>query len=328
MARTPYIFPFQGLKIDNSIHFEGQIIHLSESGNSAKPEDSKWKNLRRTFQLYTPTRIKRKERTLLINIDSNSYTTPIDRFGYFHIVININEEILNKLHEVEFYLGKKQIFINKEVGNSSLLIDKNDFKIGVISDIDDTILVSHSNNNLKKTALVGFKNAFSRKIVEETQELYNFLDSKVCQFFYVSNSETNLYLLIKWVLKLNKLPDGPIYLKSIRNYRSLFKNKKKKKDFLEKQSHKIGRIEKLFTYFPFKKFILIGDSSQSDPEIYRYISTKHPERVKAIFIRDISDKSRKEKLEKITQELKQLNIPFYCYSDNETVKKAITKIEF
>ncbi|MCK5908123.1 MAG: DUF2183 domain-containing protein [Flavobacteriales bacterium] len=327
MARIPYIFPFQGLKIDDSIHFEGQIIHVSNSGNLVKPSDSLWKNLKRTFQLYTPTKIKKKERSLRINIDSRSLLTPIDKFGYFHVIIDVDDSILKRLHSVEFYLGDKQIFINKEIGTSSLIINKDDFNIGVISDIDDTIIVSHSTNNLKKSALVGLKNAFSRKVVNETKELYSFLDSKVCQFFYVSNSETNLYLLIKWILKLNELPDGPIYLKKIRSYRNIFKNKKHK-TFLEKHSHKIGRIETLFNYFPSKKFILIGDSSQNDPEIYKYISEKYPDKIKTIFIREISNSKRKKQLKLISTEIKELDIPVFCYSNSDEIKDAIKQIEF
>ena len=326
MARIPYIFPFQGLRIGDSIHFEGQIIHVSNSGNVAKPNDSLWKNLKRTFQLYTPTKIKKKERSLRINIDSRSLLTPIDKFGYFHIIIDVDDSILKRLHKVEFYLGDKQIFINKEIGTSSLIINKDDFNIGVISDIDDTIIVSHSTSNLKKTALVGLKNAFSRKVVSETKDLYSFLDSKVCQFFYVSNSETNLYLLIKWILKLNGLPDGPIYLKKIRSYRNIFKNKKKK-SFLEKHTHKIGRIETLFNYFPSNKFILIGDSSQSDPEIYKYISEKYPDRIKSIFIREISNSTRKKQLELISEEIKGLDIPVFIYSNSDEIKDAIKDIE-
>jgi len=327
MARTPYIFPFQGLRIGNSIHFEGQIIHVSNSGNVANPNDTLWRNLRRTYQLYTPTKIKKTARFLKIIVDSKSVLTPIDKFGYFHIIIEVDSSIINRLQDVEFYLGDKRIFINKEVGSSSLIINKDDFNTGVISDIDDTIIVSHSTNNLKKTALVGFKNAFSRKVVSETKDLYSFLDSKVCQFFYVSNSETNLYLLIKWILKLNGLPDGPIYLKRIRSYRNIFKNNKRK-TFLEKYSHKIGRIETLFNYFPLKKFILIGDSSQNDPEIYKYISKKFPLRVKAVFIRNISNKKRQNELDLIYNELGELNIPVFCYSDSESVKEAIKEIDF
>lgn len=325
MARIPYIFPFQGIRIGNSIHFEGQILHVSKSGNFANPNDSLWKNLKRTYQLYTPTKIKKDNRALNIIIDEKKVSTPIDKFGYFHLIIDLNDSIIRRLHKVEFYLGNEQIFINKDAGTSSLMINKDEFEIGVISDIDDTIIVSHSTNNLKKTALVGLRNAYSRKVVEETKELYNYLDSKVCQFFYVSNSETNLYLLIKWILKLNNLPDGPIYLKKVRNYKNIFKNKKHK-SFLEKYEHKINRIETLFDYFPFKKFILIGDSSQSDPEIYNYISAKHPNRINAIFIRNISNKKRESEIESIRKELADLNISLFCYSSSEDIKVAINTI--
>jgi phosphatidate phosphatase APP1 len=327
MARTPYIFPFQGIRIENTIHFEGQILHISDSGNIANPNDSLWKNLRRTFQLYTPTIIKKKHRVLKIKFKHRTIETPIDKYGYFHLVIDVDSEILGQLSRVEFFLGEQKIFINKEAGTSSIMIKREDFKIGIISDIDDTIIVSHSTNNIKKTALVGLKNAFSRKIVDETKELYEYLDSKICQFFYVSNSETNLYLLIKWILRLNGLPDGPIYLKDIRNYRSIFRNKKNR-SFEEKYNHKLNRIDILLNYFPSKQFILIGDNSQGDPEIYEIISKKYPERIKAIFIRDISNKKRKEQLKKTISSLTKLKIPFFCYSDKVAIQKAIKEIDF
>ncbi len=327
MAKIPYIFPFQGLRINNSIHFEGQIMHVSNTEIASKPDDSLWRNLRRTYKIYTPTKIKKSNRILKVVIDNKTVSTPIDKFGYFHIIVEIEESIIHELHKIEFYLADKRIFINDDVGTSSLIIDKDDFDIGVISDIDDTIIVSHSTNNIKKSKLVGFKNAFSRKVIGETKELYSFLDSKVCQFFYVSNSETNLYLLIKWVLKLNNLPDGPIYLKKIKSYRNIFKNKKRK-SFLEKNNHKISRIETLFAYFPFKKFILIGDSSQNDPEIYKYISVKYPEKIKAIFIRNITNEKRKNDLKLISKEMKKMDIPVFCYSNNHTIKEAIKELDF
>ena len=36
------------------------------------------------------------------------------------------------------------------------------------------------------------------------------------------------------------------------------------------------------------QFILIGDTSQHDPEIYRQIVSEFPQRVKAIYIRDVT----------------------------------------
>ncbi len=327
MARTPHIFPFQGIRTGNTIHFEGQILHVSDSGNISKPKDSLWRNLKRAYQLYTPTKIKKTKRTLDIILNSNKYSTSLDKFGYFYINIEVDSSTFNKLNDVQFFLGDKQIFINKHTGTSSIIINKTNFNTGVISDIDDTIIISHSTNNLKRTALVGLKNAHSRKVVGETKELFDILDSKDCQFFYVSNSETNLYLLIKWILRLNKLPEGPIFLKRVRSYRNIFM-KKSRKSFQTKYRHKIGRIEDLLINFPLKKFILIGDSSQGDPEIYRYISNKFPERIKAVFIRDITNIKRRNELTEIKNELTSLGIHFNCYSKNINTKEILKTIDF
>jgi phosphatidate phosphatase APP1 len=38
------------------------------------------------------------------------------------------------------------------------------------------------------------------------------------------------------------------------------------------------------------QFVLIGDNSEQDPEIYRTIVTEYPERIRTIYIRQASDK--------------------------------------
>ncbi|MEN8137047.1 MAG: phosphatase domain-containing protein [Bacteroidota bacterium] len=327
MARTPYIFPFQGIRTADKIYFEGQILHVSGSGNISKPTDSIWRNLKRTFQLYTPVKIKKTNRVLEIILNNNKYLAHLDKYGYFNIDIEIGDTNIEKLNEVKFFLGNSQIYINRDIGLSSLLINNKEFETGVLSDIDDTIIVSHSTNKLKKTALVGLKNAYSRKIVTETKELFETLDSKGCQFFYVSNSETNLYLLIKWMLRINNLPNGPVFLKRIKNYKNIFRVRYHK-EFEIKYRHKIGRIINILELFPTKKFILVGDSGQGDPEIYRLIASTYPNRIIAVLIRDITNSKRRETLIKYENELKKTGIPFLHYSENKPVKNFIETIEF
>jgi phosphatidate phosphatase APP1 len=42
------------------------------------------------------------------------------------------------------------------------------------------------------------------------------------------------------------------------------------------------------TRFPKRHFVLVGDSGEKDPEIYARILSEFPERVEAIFIRDVT----------------------------------------
>jgi phosphatidate phosphatase APP1 len=51
--------------------------------------------------------------------------------------------------------------------------------------------------------------------------------------------------------------------------------------------HKINAITELMERFPGRKFILIGDSGEIDPEVYRVIRDKHPQQIQEIWIRDV-----------------------------------------
>lgn len=49
------------------------------------------------------------------------------------------------------------------------------------------------------------------------------------------------------------------------------------------------QIVPLMETFPGRKFILIGDSGEKDPEIYCAIYEKFPEQVQQILIRNVND---------------------------------------
>ena len=51
--------------------------------------------------------------------------------------------------------------------------------------------------------------------------------------------------------------------------------------------HKLHEITTLMERFPDRKFILVGDSGEVDPEVYNEIKKKRPAQVKEIVIRDV-----------------------------------------
>jgi phosphatidate phosphatase APP1 len=56
-------------------------------------------------------------------------------------------------------------------------------------------------------------------------------------------------------------------------------------------SHKKARIREIMRHFPSRTFILVGDSGEADPEVYRDIKDdpKFGHRVQAIFIRTVTE---------------------------------------
>jgi phosphatidate phosphatase APP1 len=51
--------------------------------------------------------------------------------------------------------------------------------------------------------------------------------------------------------------------------------------------HKFKEIKQILEAYPHLKFVLIGDSGQEDPKIYQEVVKQFPDRVLAIYIRDV-----------------------------------------
>ena len=54
-----------------------------------------------------------------------------------------------------------------------------------------------------------------------------------------------------------------------------------------RRNGKVIAIRNLLKALPEREFVLIGDSGEKDPKIYRKICKQFPDRVKAVFIRDL-----------------------------------------
>jgi len=50
---------------------------------------------------------------------------------------------------------------------------------------------------------------------------------------------------------------------------------------------KVSQISEIMQRFPERKFILVGDSGEKDPEVYREIKKEFPNQVQEIKIRDV-----------------------------------------
>jgi phosphatidate phosphatase APP1 len=66
--------------------------------------------------------------------------------------------------------------------------------------------------------------------------------------------------------------------------------------------YKRAAIERILTDFPDRKFVLIGDSGEQDPEVFGELARKHSAQVVHVFIRQI-DAGQVERLEKAFEKL-------------------------
>jgi phosphatidate phosphatase APP1 len=150
--------------------------------------------------------------------------------------------------------------------------------ISVVSDIDDTIKISDVTDRSELLA-----NTFLREFrdVPGMASLYREWAADGAVFHYVSSSPWQLYPDLSEFLEAKGFPRGSYHLKSFRlkdtSFFSLFSSPEKSKP---------ETIEPLLEAFPDRRFILVGDSGEKDPEVYGRIARNYPGQVLQILIRD------------------------------------------
>jgi hypothetical protein len=180
--------------------------------------------------------------------------------------------------------------------------------LSIISDVDDTIKITEVGDMqrlLKNTFLREFESIVGMADVYQSWADYG------AQFHYVSSSPWQLFEpLVK--LKIESgFPAGSIHLRDI-GLRHQIVNRVR----TIQRRGKGAVIRFLLKSMPNRKFFLIGDSSEKDPEIYRKICVRYPQQVTGLFIRQVSRRPvDAERLEKITKSVP--HIPMSIFRDAE-----------
>jgi hypothetical protein len=153
--------------------------------------------------------------------------------------------------------------------------------LSVVSDIDDTIKVSMVTN---KQELL--KNTFTRpfRSVSGMAALYqHWRERHGAAFHYVSASPWQLYAPLAEFARRNAFPAGSFHLKEFRWRDETFLNL-----FGSPEEYKVATIEPLLRAAPQRRFVLMGDSGERDPEAYGELARRHPQQITAIFIRELA----------------------------------------
>ena len=170
---------------------------------------------------------------------------------------------------------------------AALLVADPANRFGLISDLDDTILVSHV---LDKSVLL--KNSLtvppsSRDAVPGMAALYQRLlqqnpAPEASPLFYVSASPRQLTDNLRTFLAGQGFPRGVLRLKDVSAHGEgtlLGKNQ---------QAYKLRAIETILLSYPQVRFTLFGDDGEQDPETYAALREKFPAQIESIWIRRVN----------------------------------------
>ncbi|MDI5886493.1 MAG: App1 family protein [Flavobacterium sp.] len=242
--------------------------------------------------------------------------------GYFKFCVPLDQNTNYGWIDYEVSI----VYKNESITTRDSYIRPHKGNLGIISDIDDTFLVSHTLNPLKKLYVLLFKNVNKRKIYEDVVTHYQALSTagrenkeEFNAFFYVSSSEWNLYRFITKFTEIHQLPKAVLLLKDIKTSLTDF--------FLTgrgNHNHKFDKIKHILEFYPNLEYVLLGDDSQHDPFLYEAICKIFPVTVKAVYIRQTGT-SKKEKVTAVLKNLETLKVSV-CYFQNSSEAIAHSKM--
>jgi phosphatidate phosphatase APP1 len=151
--------------------------------------------------------------------------------------------------------------------------------VSVVSDIDDTIKVTHVScrrSLLESTFLREFE------AVPGMGEAYARWARAGAAFHYVSSSPWQLYGPLAEFFEQAGLPTGSFHLRAFRLHDPMLR-----RVWMLRKRAKDSALSLLLRAFPERQFVLVGDSGERDPEIYGALARRFGDQVLRILIRDL-----------------------------------------
>ena len=286
----------------NRLYIKGRVME-DKGIDSATDQDTIFNNLVNMYHRFQSDEIPGA--CLKVNFQNQEHTVITDEEGYFMLNLAPDAPIEweDIWHEIEIELMEAPVpFTAGLKSTAEVLVPPLDAEYGIISDIDDTVIKTSATDVLAMSRKVFLHNARTRLPFAGVSEFYKALQlgrngKRNNPFFYVSSSPWNMYDLLKDFLDLNEIPAGPLLLRDF----GLQDNKLISSGHM---GHKFKEIENILLTYPLLNFVLIGDSGQEDPKIYREVVKKYPGRILAIYIRDVQLAEREKIAMDISTELK------------------------
>jgi phosphatidate phosphatase APP1 len=155
--------------------------------------------------------------------------------------------------------------------------------MGVISDVDDTVMVTALPRPFLAAWNTFVLDEHARRPVPGMAVLYERLTKAHpgIPVFYLSTGAWNVAPTLTRFLSRNLYPPGPLLLTDWGPTHDRW--------FRSGRDHKIETLERLAVEFPNIRWLLVGDDGQHDEEIYGGFARSNTENVEAVAIRQLSN---------------------------------------
>lgn len=320
------IMPYYGFGNETCVYLKGRVLE-KEKVRERKEGESTLRHLKNTYRRYESDEIPGMR--LRAEYGGKVLEVRTDDEGFFDLAFCFDTAIDYQKwgKTVKLRLLETKTEHDEVDAEGILFVPHKDAEFGIISDIDDTVMVSDINNFLGRLRQVLLKDASERSpfpgIAAFLRALCTGYDNRVPNpLFYVSGSEWNLFDLLVHFFQYHDIPEGPLFL------RDKGTNFDKGDVAPSERAYKHAQICRILDTYPHLKFILIGDSGQHDPEIYHQVVFEYPGRILGIYIRDVSGDERDKEVLRLGEEVKQKGVELLLTPETLTAARHAVRMNW
>lgn len=302
-----FLWHFTAVELEDAVLVTGTVLrNLTSIDKSPRSIFANAWNVLSSYRKKTY-----KEKPIHIETQGKTFTFETSRKGYFFEILPIKYledfKVYDEKHE-QLSINQIHPYYFKNLSTS----------IEVISDIDDTVIHSHTASALKRISTILFKRPKRRNKVLFSNALLDYFDENKFRIAYLSKSESNLFGLITAIFRFNEIPSGPLFLTPYLKFKSLFKP--------QKGNHKLDFLHQLIINLPEKKFILMGDDTQKDMDIYAEIVNTYKSQIIKVYIRQTTfsvDEAQEEKW----KTLQDTGVSCMYFQDDDDINQEIVQLK-
>lgn len=262
-GRTATVVPFPGYGGPGWIRVVGRVLILPKTRRGGKDASVRgWRSF-----VGIPVSFA----TVTITVDGRAHEVAADRGGVIDVRIDAG-----------LPSGWQQVTMSVEGQEpipARVFIVAEDVRFGVVSDVDDTVMVT-----ALPRPLIAAWNSFvvdehARTPVPGMAVLLERLmrDNPGSPMIYLSTGAWNVAPTLNRFLSRNLFPSGSMLLTDWGPTHERW--------FRSGREHKLQNLERLAEEFPHVRWLLIGDDGQHDEAIYGQFLVEHPDNVAAVAIR-------------------------------------------
>ncbi len=263
----PSIVPYIGYGAPGWVRVMGRVL-LSHPYRRPRPPGRKLRGWR-SF-----TALSAMDAVVVIEADGQRHELRADRGGFVDAVI-----------EADLAPGWSRVRLSSEgcrpVDVPVRIVDPA-VRFGIISDIDDTVMVTTLPRPLLAAWNTFVLDEHARACVPGMAVLYERLVTAHpgAPVLYLSTGSWNVAPALRRFLSRNLYPAGPLLLTDW--------GPTKDRWFRSGQEHKRATLARLAREFPDIRWLLVGDDGQHDEQIYAEFAAAHPDNVAGVAIRRLS----------------------------------------